>query len=153
MADPPRDDEGYINPSGAGAYSPVEDAPPPSRSFPGWVLDTGIGALRGALSIPRAVAGAEAAISTAAPETFGQGQKLRNLTTLEDIDYVLKQGQTDTARYREEHPELGWRDHFWGKATETVAGMAPFAPLAATGAAAPGIFAGLAYGQAQSDLH
>lgn len=154
MADTPSDyDKFYESPLASGARVLPTEAPPAERTpFFGWARDTGIDIGRGALGIARDVTGAKAAISTTAPETLGAGRQRENLTALEDIDYFLKRAKTEKGQYYDEHPGT-WSERPVGKALETVAGMAPYAPLAATGPAAPFIFGGLGYGHAQSDLH
>src|SRR5215471_14031758 len=139
----PPDD--WSSPLVSGAATPVEDAPPAPRTpVLGWARDTGIDIARGGLGILRDVTGAKAAIATTAPEQLGAKQQRDNLTALEDLDWWMKRGKTETGRYYDTHPDQNtWSDRPVNKATETVAGIVPYAPMAAAGPFAAPIFGGL----------
>jgi hypothetical protein len=154
MADKTPYDDFQFNTAGMGANTAPEDKPPPERGLWGYAKDTGIDVARGVVGLAGATTGAKAAISTAAPDMVDRKTQNENLTALEDLDTWLKSGKSATGQYREEHPEAhGWTKTPVDELTRTATGLVPFAPVAATGYAAPFVAAGIGYGQVQAELH
>jgi hypothetical protein len=155
MPPPVTDKDADIRPSMEG-FGPTElgglAAPlphDPGRDVFGYMQDMFLNTVAGGVGVVRDIAGVKEAIQTSPPAVK---QARGDMDALADLESYIRSGRTETAKVRDENPELRPGMLSADYVGQTVSGILPYAPIAAAGPWGVPIMGATAFGHARSDI-